>query len=84
MKTKFVEIDGAVGKLSAIIQTPNMKEGETCPMVILMHGLLMSKEGPIMENLSNKLTAQRIGVIRLDFNGHGQSDDELVDKTIPR
>ena len=40
-KTEKITIQGSVGKLSAVLQTPDgLAEGEKCPVVILMHGFI--------------------------------------------
>ena len=36
-KTEKVMVRGAVGNLSAIIETPEVQVGKRCPAVILMH-----------------------------------------------
>ena len=52
-------------------------------MVILCHGFMGSKEGPLNEVLADSLQARGIASIRFDFNGHGQSDGAFVDMTVP-
>ena len=43
-----VEIDGAVGKLAGIVCRPGVAEGETVPMVILMHGFMSDKQSRVI------------------------------------
>ena len=38
-------IDGSKGKLSAVIVKPELKPGEKCPMVMMLHGFMGNKEG---------------------------------------
>ena len=81
-------IDGSKGKLSAIIQKPATAPGEMVPMVILMHGFGGNKDGvyemsPILRTLADKLEAQGIASIRFDFNGHGESEGEFWQMTVP-
>ncbi len=83
VKGEAVSIDGDHGRLSAIIQKPALKEGEKCPMVVFCHGFSGSKEGPIFELICDTLQAHGIASVRFDFNGHGQSEGEFKDMTVP-
>ncbi|MCW3789291.1 alpha/beta hydrolase [Plebeiibacterium sediminum] len=78
-----LELDGAVGKLKAVLQVPELKDGETCPLVILMHGVFSNKDFPIISKLANELQQKGIASIRFDFNGHGESDGAFKDMTVP-
>lgn len=78
-----VRIDGAVGKLQAVIQKPELKSGEKCPMVILMHGFMDRKESAVISQIANELQAHGIASIRFDFNGHGQSEGDFQKMTVP-
>lgn len=82
-KKEVVRIDGAKGQLSGIIQRPELKPGETCPMVVFCHGFGGSKEGPLFEITADTLAAHGIASIRFDFNGHGESEGEFQDMTVP-
>lgn len=77
-----VEINGAVGKLSAVIGLPALKQGETCPMVILMHGFMSEKQDRVISTIGDKLLAKGIAYIRFDFNGHGESEGEFQNMTV--
>ena len=79
---KIVEIKGSSGKLAAIKQKPNLKPAERCPMVILMHGLMRTKESPILTLLADKLQKIGIASIRFDFDGCGQSEGEFQNMTV--
>ncbi len=81
--SKNIEINGSVGKLKAVLQTPALKSGEKCPMVILMHGVFSNKEFPIISKVANELQQKGIASIRFDFNGHGESDGKFSDMTVP-
>ena len=48
-------IDGSKGKLQAIIQKPELKQGEQCPMVIFCHGFGGTKDGPMFELIADTL-----------------------------
>ncbi len=76
------EIDGALGKLSAIISVPPLKNNETCPMVILMHGFTSSKDESLLVAIADKLKEKGIASIRFDFNGHGQSEGDFQNMTV--
>lgn len=78
-----VEIDGDHGKLKALLQKPELKQGERCPMVVFCHGFGGRKEGPLFEIVADSLQAHGIASIRFDFNGHGESEGEFKDMTVP-
>ena len=82
-KKETVHIDGAKGQLTGIIQCPELKPGETCPMVIFCHGFGGSKEGPLFEITADSLAAHGIASIRFDFNGHGESEGDFQGMTVP-
>ena len=45
-KTEKVWVQGSVGKLSVVVQTPDgLAEGQKCPVVIMMHGFMGNKIG---------------------------------------
>lgn len=83
-ESKPVQIKGSVGNLSAILQTPDLPENEKCPIVIIMHGITSFKERPIFIMLADKLQSEGIASIRFDFNGHGESEGEFIDMTVPK
>ena len=78
-----VTIDGDHGKLAAVIQKPELKQGERCPMVIFCHGFGGSKEGPLFELVCDTLQKHGIASIRFDFNAHGESEGAFKDMTVP-
>jgi len=78
-----VTIDGDHGKLQAIIQKPALQQGQQCPMVVFCHGFGGSKDGPLFELICDSLQQHGIASIRFDFNGHGQSEGEFKDMTVP-
>lgn len=79
-----VQIPGAVGKLSAIVQKPELKAGEKCPVVILMHGFMGNKadKGGMLKDIADKLEQNGIASIRFDFNGHGESEGDFQFMTV--
>ncbi len=78
-----VTIDGGKGKLVAIIQKPELAQGQRCPMVMLCHGFAGRKDGPMFELIADSLMKHGIASIRFDFNGHGESEGDFVDMTVP-
>lgn len=81
--SKRINIQGAVGMLDAVLQKPLLENGQKCPLVILMHGLMMRKEFVLLKKMAEKLQMIGIATIRFDFNGHGQSQGEFQDMTVP-
>ena len=66
--SQYVTIDGSKGKLAAVIQSPQLKAGERCPMVMLCHGFTGNKEAKLLTLLADSLQANGIASIRFDFN----------------
>ncbi len=77
-----VKIDGAVGKLSAVIQKPELEAGKKCPMVMLLHGFTGNKNNRPLTDTADLLESKGIASIRFDFNGHGESEGEFVNMTV--
>lgn len=83
-KTEKLTIQGSVGKLSVVVQTPdNLAEGEKCPVVIMMHGFMGNKEGMMEKIAGDRLAEQGIASVKFDFNGHGESEGEFSGMTVP-
>ena len=80
LKQEFT-LQGAHGKLSAVLQTPKHKK--TYPLVIIAHGFNASKEMYLLTDLAAQLNERGIATILFDFNGHGQSEGSFLDMTIP-
>ena len=78
-----VTIDGAKGKLVGIIQKPVLSQGQRCPMVMLCHGFSGRKDGPMFELIADSLMQHGVASIRFDFNGHGESEGDFVNMTVP-
>lgn len=81
--TERITIIGSLGKLSATIQRPTPKVEDKCPMVMLLHGFMGSQNGIIEESMANALEDAGIATIRFDFNGHGNSEGEFENMTLP-
>lgn len=81
--SKEIFIQGSKGRLAATLVTPDLPEGKTCPMVIIMHGFMGNRNGLIERKLAEKLADSGAASIRFDFNGHGQSEGKFVEMTVP-
>ena len=57
---------------------------DSCPMVILMHGIFSSKDYGPMPQLARGLAKAGIASIRFDFDGHGRSEGRKQDMTIEK
>ena len=79
-QSQTVSIDGDHGKLAAILQTPDKDE---YPLVILCHGFTANKEHLLLKTLADELETRGIASIRFDFNGHGASEGNFRDMTVP-
>ena len=79
-------VRGPQGGLSYKITLPDgfNTETDTCPMVILMHGIFSSKNINPMPALARGLAEAGIASIRFDFNGHGKSGGRMQDMTIEK
>jgi len=78
-----LSIKGAVGQLKAELQIPALKQDTKCPLVILMHGFMSDKNYPLITEIANRLQENGIASIRFDFDGHGESDGEFINMTVP-
>ncbi len=80
-----ITLDGSKGKLAGLLQLPDIATDGTvkAPLVLLLHGFGGSKEGQLFEIIADSLQAHGIASLRFDFNGHGQSEGEFKDMTVP-
>lgn len=78
-----ITLEGDHGKLQAILQKPQLAQGEKYPMVVFCHGFGGRKEGPLFELIADSLQKHGIASIRFDFNGHGDSEGKFEDMTVP-
>lgn len=81
--TEKVTIQGASGKLSAVVQKPRLGKNEKCPVVILAHGFGGNKETGLLKIIADTLQVHGIASVRFDFNGHGESEGEFQNMTVP-
>ena len=82
--TEKVQVQGSVGKLSVVVQTPDgLAIGQKCPVVIMMHGFMGNKDGMMEKIASDKLASYGIATVKFDFNGHGESEGPFSGMTVP-
>lgn len=83
-KVEKLMIQGSHGKLSAIVQTPDLKPDQKCQLVILCHGFGGTKDenGGMMKAFADNLESLGYATIRFDFNGHGESEGRFQDMTV--
>ena len=77
-------LQGSRGMLSARIYMPAMKEGQKCPAVVVMHGIMTTKDIYPQPAIAKMLQARGIMAVTFDFNGHGCSYGSFTDMTIPK
>ena len=76
-------INGPMGRLATRLQLPALNQGEKCPVVILCHGFTGNMQGALFDTIADNLIKAGIGVVRFDFNGHGQSEGDFINMTVP-
>ncbi|MCD8009580.1 MAG: alpha/beta hydrolase [Lachnospiraceae bacterium] len=80
--TKKVEIKRDGLTLRGYMTVPEAPEYD---MVIQFHGFVMNcghEEDSLMYMMSQHLNSLGLGTIRMDFNGHGDSDGKMQDMTV--
>lgn len=77
-----VEYSGSRGKLVALLQTPEHTEGQKLHLVIVLHGIGDHKDTPFIRSVGNILQKHGLACLRLDFNGHGDSEGSFTDMTV--
>ncbi len=75
-------LQGSQGKLHAELQKPANEKGKI-PLVILCHGFTANCNTPLLTTIANDLQAAGIASLRFDFNGHGRSEGQFQDMTVP-
>lgn len=81
--SESVKIQGDHGLLDAVIQKPQVKDGEKVRLAIICHGFTSNKDTKLMHAIADSLQAKGIASIRFDFNGHGKSEGRFQDMTVP-
>jgi pimeloyl-ACP methyl ester carboxylesterase len=80
---KSLEIQGPMGKLYAVMREPDIKTKGKVPVVVLMHGFTGQSNKPMFWQIADRLAAKGIASIRFDFNGHGKSEGDFQNMTVP-
>ena len=77
---KHIEIQRGGLTLRGRLERPN--DGP-CPLVLMLHGFggCMDAGNGFFQEISNCLTAAGLATLRLDFNGHGQSEGDFTEMT---
>lgn len=84
MTARGYEVEGPQGGLAMEITLPDKfnKETDTCPMVILMHGIFSSKDIVPIPAIARGLAKEGIASISFDFGGHWSSEGEMQYMTV--
>ena len=77
-----IVISGPKGRISAIIDRPEIPDGQKCPVAILMHGLMANRKLEPLKSIAARLEALGIAAVRFDFDGHGRSDGKFCEMTV--
>ncbi|MBQ8336693.1 MAG: alpha/beta hydrolase [Bacteroidaceae bacterium] len=78
------EVSGPQGGLSMTVTLPKGfdAENDSCPMVILMHGIFSSKNITPMPAIAKALAKEGIASVRFNFGGHWSSEGKMQRMTI--
>lgn len=75
-------IDSKNGRIAGLLQTAgNLAQA---PLAVVLHGIGDHKSTPFMSAIANGLQERGIGTLRIDFNGHGESDGSFGQMTISK
>lgn len=81
-RTERLTIQGDHGKLACELQTPDSLP-KHCPIVILCHGFGGARNNGLFNGIADGLEKLGIASIRFDFNGHGESEGDFQQMTVP-
>ena len=76
-------INGSMGRLAARLQLPELGVGGKCHVAVICHGFTSSMDDPVVASVADRLLESGFGVLRFDFNGHGKSEGDFVNMTVP-
>lgn len=81
---KDYQVYGPQGGLAMTITLPKgfNVSTDSCPMIILMHGIFASKSITPMPTIARQLADEGIASIRFNFGGHWSSEGDMVKMTI--
>lgn len=77
-------INGKEGAIYTELQRPQTDNKTKIPLVIICHGFGGNCNAELLTDISNNLLDNGIASIRFDFDGHGKSDGEFVNMTVPK
>ena len=86
MYAKDYQVSGPQGGLAMTLTLPDGFDiaTDSCPLVILMHGIFSSKNFTPMPKIAKQLAKAGIASIRFDFGGHWNSEGEMQLMTIEK
>lgn len=57
--------------------------GEVYNMALIMHGITADKNRPLLREIADRLRDENVASVRFDFDGHGDSDGDFKNMTVP-
>ncbi|ANZ61958.1 alpha/beta hydrolase [Secundilactobacillus paracollinoides] len=84
MKSENITVQRANLTLRGVLNTP--ENATDYDLALIMHGFTGDKgkaHEDMLYELSEKLTAKGVATIRFDFDGHGESDGDFSEMTVP-
>ncbi len=75
-------LPGAGGLLRAKIYLPALEEGQKCPAVIVMHGIMTTEDIYPQPVIAKMLQERGVAAVTFDFNGHGCSYGSFSEMTV--
>jgi len=72
-------IQGLQGNIAVHLQLPSDYVKGKVPLTIICHGLTGNQNEPFISKIAGNVLKEGMGVVRFDFNGHGQSEGEFQD-----
>ncbi len=68
--------------LDGLLETPDLPEGASCPVAIIMHGFNTNSRQHPFYNLTRQLLEKGIATLRFDFSCHGRSEGDMALMTV--
>ncbi len=70
-------LQGQQGAIAVHLQLPDKDVNKKLPVVIICHGLGGNQNEPFISKIVADVLNDGMGVVRFDFNGHGDSEGEF-------
>ncbi|MCH5228386.1 MAG: alpha/beta fold hydrolase [Muribaculaceae bacterium] len=84
MAADEIHLQGSKGKLYGKLEYPGQVINNVkYPLVILCHGFNGNSGGELWDTLSKDIVDSGMACLRFDFNGHGKSEGDFQDMTVP-